>query len=499
MKQFETYELQFNAPAPIGSQAQVDLTATFTIGDETKTVKGFYTGNDTYKVRFYPQKAGHYTWTIAGVVTASGEADCAPAEGHGMVQAVDCRFAFEDGTPYYPMGTTIYALAHQDKALRETTMDSLAKAPFNKVRHCLFPKHYAYNHNEPDFYPFEKKEDGSWDVHRPCFDYWTNMEDIICRLGAQDIETDLILFHAYDRWGFCLMSMEENLVYLDYVLRRLSAIPCVWWSLANEYDIVFARTMEDWYTIEEFVAANDPYGHLLGNHNCMKMYDHTRPNITHASIQTPAMCLTAEYRKRYNKPIMFDEIEYEGDIEHGWGNISGFELVNRFWKGTVWGAYGTHGETFYSEDEILWWARGGVLKGESPARLGYLKDFLYSLPGAIEPWDEPIFLDFPEPPGGGHAAFMALMNSLDVEEKTCLAWKDGMYRGCVGEDVFMQYYGEKTPSVSAIRLPEDGTFTIEYIDVWEMTRTTFAEGVSGKVALKMPGKQGIAVIATREK
>ena len=34
------------------------------------------------------------------------------------------------------------------------------------------------------------------------------------------IQVDLILFHPYDRWGFAAMSQHDNLVYLDYLLRR---------------------------------------------------------------------------------------------------------------------------------------------------------------------------------------------------------------------------------------------------------------------------------------
>ena len=30
-----------------------------------------------------------------------------------------------------------------------------------KVRHCVFPKHYDYNHNEPPYYAFEKDADGT--------------------------------------------------------------------------------------------------------------------------------------------------------------------------------------------------------------------------------------------------------------------------------------------------------------------------------------------------
>ena len=86
---------------------------------------------------------------------------------HGMVKAVDSHFEYEDGTFFYPFGTTIYALAHQTPELMEQTFETLKNAPFNKVRMCVFPKHYQYNNNEPRFYPFEKREDGSWNPEKP--------------------------------------------------------------------------------------------------------------------------------------------------------------------------------------------------------------------------------------------------------------------------------------------------------------------------------------------
>ena len=51
-------EFEWNAPAPKGSEAQIDLCAVFTDGEKEWTVKGFYAGNDTYKVRFLPEKPG---------------------------------------------------------------------------------------------------------------------------------------------------------------------------------------------------------------------------------------------------------------------------------------------------------------------------------------------------------------------------------------------------------------------------------------------------------
>ena len=113
-----------------------------------------------------------------------------------MVRAVDTHFEYEDGTYYYPFGTTVYALAHQSEELMEETFETLKHSPFNKVRMCVFPKHYQYNNNEPRFYPFQKGPDGSWDTEKPDPNFWNNLEKCIRRLDDMEIQCDLILFHS---------------------------------------------------------------------------------------------------------------------------------------------------------------------------------------------------------------------------------------------------------------------------------------------------------------
>jgi hypothetical protein len=39
-----------------------------------------------------------------------------------------------------------------------------------------------------------------------------------------------------------------------------------------------------------------------------------------------------------------------------------------------------HGETYQHEQDILWWSKGGVLHGQSPPRLAFLREVLESLP-----------------------------------------------------------------------------------------------------------------------
>ena len=465
-------------------------------------MNGFYDGDGTYKVRFLPQKAGTYAWKVNGVVSGEGNEECtASKKSHGMVQAEGCHFRYQDGTKYLPFGTTIYAMVHQKEEVIEETFQSLAKAPFNKVRHCIFPKSYDFNHNDPEYYPFEKDENGKWDVNRPCYVYWNHLEKNIVRLGEMGIESDLILLHSYDRWGFALLSMEEIAVYIEYALRRLAAYPYIWWSLANEYDFMFNHKVEDWYEIEKMVTENDPYHHLLSNHNGVKIYDFSRPAVTHCCLQTNAIHKAVDWRNQYQKPVVFDECSYEGNIEHEWGSISAFEMVNRFWKAYSLGAYATHGETYYSEDEVLWWAKGGKLHGQSPEKIAFLKEIMYSMEGPLEPWDEPLYDEFfnitEQTKEWEEPVFFSVKKSLTTEETENLKWKNATYTSHYKDDIYLKYYGTQCSKYVKFRLPKDHSYKIEVIDVWEMTRTTLVEKGSGKVPLILPGKEGIAVLATR--
>lgn len=378
MKQYETFELRFGGEVLPDAWAQIDLTATFSCAQESLTVKGFYDGESdgrgVYVVRFLPQYAGVYRYQVRGAVTAEGEIVCEASspEAHGIVRAVGTHFAFADGAPYIPFGTTVYALISQDDALVEQTLQSLAAAPFNKLRLCVFPKDYDYNHNEPPLYAFARREDGSWDTSRPSIAFYQRLERILRRIAALGIQLDLILFHPYDRWGFAAMPQADNIRYLDYLLRRLSAMPEIWWSLANEYDLCMPKkTLADWEALEAFVASCDPYHHLLSCHNCFCFWDFKRKDVTHASIQTRVLTEIPRYLREYGKPVVIDECCYEGDLPHIWGSISGQEMVRRFWRCYVGGGACTHGETFLSPDDVLWWARGGVLKGESPKRMRF--------------------------------------------------------------------------------------------------------------------------------
>ena len=122
------------------------------------------------------------------------------------------------------------------------------------------------------------------------------------------------------------------------------------------------------------------------------------------------------------------------------------------------GTYVGHGETYLSPDDILWWSKGGVLKGQSPARLAFLRKVLEDSPAeGIEPIDK---------------------------------WQNPEYGGRA-PDYYLVYLGKSAPNSWEFKLPkppqgkgrpiEDAMqFTAEVLDTWNMTVTP----VSGTFTLK---------------
>ena len=411
---------------------------------------------------------------------------------HGMVRAVGTHFEYEDGTFFHPFGTTVYALAHQEEDPIRQTLDSLKNSPFNKVRMCVFPKHYQYNTNEPQYYPFQKREDGSWDVGSPCEDFWDHLEDIIRKLDGMEIECDLILYHPYDRWGFAEFSQKDNLIYLDHVIKRLGHLKNVWWSLANEYDLCLDhKTMEEWEEIEEFVAANDPDHHLLSNHNCFIPWELSRKNVTHGSYQTKRFADIPDVVRKFGKPVMVDECCYEGSVPDLWGCLSGEEMTSRFWKVVTSGAYCTHGETFLDPNDVLWWAKGGKLKGTSPERIQFLKEIVYSLPAPLEPMGEKKGNCEPQ------NIFEKVLFMMEEHDRHIFQALEHRYEAKCGKEAYLYYYDQRCSKKDTLMLPADVSYKVEVIDTWNMKRETVMEHASGEITVTLPGRPYMAVLAVK--
>ena len=92
-------------------------------------------------------------------------------------------------------------------------------------------------------------------------------------------------------------------------------------------DYVKAKTVDDWKLLTKTVVENDPYRHLCSIHGATATYfDYWMPEFTHVSIQDEAPVLSstasATLRKIYRKPVICDEVGYEGNLPYRWGRLS---------------------------------------------------------------------------------------------------------------------------------------------------------------------------------
>ncbi|HXY27474.1 MAG TPA: DUF5060 domain-containing protein [Acidimicrobiales bacterium] len=516
--QWGVAEFAFTGPAQ-GDPFAVRLTAEARGPGRSVRVSGFYDGGGTYVVRHMPDAPG--SWTLR---TQSDQPEldglersytCRPAQpgNHGPVSVLEGQhFAYADGTPFRPFGTTCYAWVHQAETIQHETLVTLTESPFNKLRMCVFPKHFRYNEREPDLYPYLVTHTGSstwhleyggtdagWDFDWDRFDpaFFQHLEARIGQLAGLGIEADLILFHPYDRWGFSRRTPAQDERYLRYLIARLAPFRNVWWSLANEWDLLEAKSEEDWNRILETVADADPYDHLRSVHNCFRFFDHSHHLLTHASIQHQDLDRVVAWRRRYAKPVVVDEFGYEGDLAEDWGNLSPAELVHRSWQICVGGGFCTHGETYLDPGDVLWWSHGGALHGESAERLAFLRAVLEDAPFPLEPLMNslPTLMTLMgRREDYTMQQFLAFMLENAADRLQGLPPFFSAFPGLERRHEYqLVYLGPRQPRTFDVMVPSGESYRAEALDTWAMTVTRLSNAVTQGDTLELPGRPHLAV------
>jgi len=408
-EQWNVFEIKLESSRDfVNPFTEVRLQAYFQKDQQRKRVLGFYDGGSSWKIRFMPEETGTYHFKISSnheqFNGLEGTFECSPAQegNHGPVRVNGKHFNYEDGTPFFVMGTTAYAWTYRPEEIRKQTLESFSKYGFNKIRMLVFPKYMAGEDvvvdvsYDPPVFPFAGVSN-EFDFQMLLPEYFQNYESRVKELLELGIEADVILFHPYDCWGIDQgMQQEDNLLYVQYMVARLSAFRNVWWSLGNEYNI--SQTIDgkfrvgmdrkDWDLVGAFIKANDPHKHLISNHNIPfgdplgGIYP-DRDWLTHVSYQHPdTYTLMLELQRTYNKPVINDEYQYEGNIKYDWGNSDAKTTVFRHWLSVMAGGYASHGEVYEvnGNNKDLFWSYGGTFTGESAPRLKFMKQILESLP-----------------------------------------------------------------------------------------------------------------------
>ncbi len=482
IEQWGVYEIELEGPSNGNPYMDVELSAVFKNKEESVEVPGFYDGNGIYRIRYSPNSQGIWTYktesNVAEISNRKGKFYCIPptGENHGPVNIVNTFYLqYADETPYYAVGTTAYQWTSVKQSIQAKTLQTLAEAPFNKIRMCVFPKFFRYgNESEPWMFPF-KREDEKSDFSLPNYEFFQNFDQRVEQLLELGIEADVILFHPYDAWGYCEMGKEMNERYVRFMIARLSAYRNVWWSLANEWDVPKIKETIDWEGIGTMLQNEDPHQRLRGIHNWFNsedhFYDHSQPWITHVSAQTSQFYNSIKWRNQYSKPLLFDEMRYEGDVPNGWGNLSSEEMTSYFWMAGLSGGYGTHGDTFHNNaddsTEVRWWAKGGILVGESPERIAFFKTIMDQAPVHEM---TPEFMDSGDPK--------------NLNSNIYILSKKGEY--------YLVYVAEADQTIE-IDLSEDSDYQVDIIDTWNMKITALEKRYSGKSIIELPELPYIAL------
>lgn len=465
----------------------LELSATFTKGAESVSPEGFYDGKGTYRIRFMPPSTGEWRW-----VTRSNHSDLDGKKGSvlsvesankGPVRVANVHhFAHADGTRFYPFGTTIYEWAFQPEAKKLQTLATLQKHAFNKARMLAVPPYkpnYLSGPGKLTEFPFVGSSRADFDFSRFNPVYFQNLERDVKRLSDLGIQVDLILFRPYDKgqWGFDTTSDAVNQRFVRYMVARFAAFQNIWWSLANENSYIKHLSDEDFDRYFQIVQKYDPYGHLRSIHNADRIYDYNKPWVTHVSLQyynaVKVFGVSPLLRDIYRKPIVHDEINYEGNSASRWGQLSGEELTRRFWIALLGGAYATHGEIL----DNGWIGGGGFLAGTSPQRIAFLRKIVESgPPEGLKPIDQ-----------------LFVMNA---------AGKAGEY--------YLYYFDDERPREWPFVLPvgqlkKGMRFKVDLIDTWNMTvdpvpgtfeigeLTRYRVADKDKRVLALPGKPYMAL------
>jgi hypothetical protein len=350
-----------------------DLDVVFTHQDgQVWTVPAFWSGGQTWRIRFAPPLAGRYTFrsvcsnpadnglhgqTGDLMVTAyTGEH---PLYRHGPVRASadQHHFQHEDGTPFFWLADTWWmGLTERlswPRDFQRLAADRLAKG-FSAVQIVagLYP--------DMDWYdPRGANEAGfPYDRDLTCINPgWYDMADLKIQYLVQAGLMPCIV----GCWGYFLswIGVERMKKHWRYVIARWSAYPVVW-CLAGEGTMPYYLTktpeqdaifqQQGWTEVGRYVQSADPMRRLVTIHaggngigrdnvNDDSVLDFDLLQTGHSgyeSIPNTVKIITSQVVRAPAKPVIDGEVNYEGFL---YGN---YDEVQRlaFWACMLTGAAG---------------------------------------------------------------------------------------------------------------------------------------------------------------
>eukprot|EP01084_Bolivina_argentea_P070037 127400_1 len=351
IEKWDQFEISFpNGPQNGNPFMDYIISANFTFINNTKNsdnlpfiVDGFYDGNGKYLIRFMPNQIGIWSYKVtSNIISINGKYgsfECIPATSNNLgpivstyklidntTQFIRPHFIyFESKKPFYQTGTTAYGITHTSLELQNITMNTVknlrSKNIFNKIRFLIFPQYYMYSRLKPLYFPYlGSKENNFYNFTQFDVRYWQNLDKMIKTFQSHNMISDVILFSNYS-YGFgnfdCIggtnssnYNITMDLFYIKYLVSRLASYRLVWYSMANEFDLVNCKNKGKhnkppefpiWDAYFKYLLQIDPYRNPVKQksiHQSSLMYNYSQPWTTHFSIQGYQ---NVDYKNLYNK------------------------------------------------------------------------------------------------------------------------------------------------------------------------------------------------------
>ncbi len=331
--QWNVYTINMNSASSYSNPyTQVTLTATFNGPNGIqKTVKGFWDGGNSYKVRFAPNIQGSWSYSITSTPYDSGLAKTgqftaiAPvSSNHGFIRRdsnYPQSFVYDDGTRYFMWGQTYYEIIRNAMSGNswQTAVSNSKQKGLNKVRMLIM--HWTDNHENPytETSPFAGNHDT---LNLP---HWQKIDQIVEYMASQGVAAEIIPLP--DSAGDATGTQVQDERYIRYVIARYGAYSNVIWALTNEWEYGDGSYANKnyWNSIGRIFEAEDPWRQEGSRIRALTIHPESRSEFRFFGESWPSYAV----------------IQYKGYYFIRNSNGGWLETITEYTNGDEWGNYGS--------------------------------------------------------------------------------------------------------------------------------------------------------------
>lgn len=422
----ETYsviEIELRGPAQTTQDSparDIDLSVAIRHQNGTQyVVQGFHAGDDIFKVRFCPTRAGR--WELIAVSSNAKELNgqrvgdhilATESQQHGFWIADEGSlgqrwYRRSDGSHQYIFGNTHYSfLSGMNGSVvsgNDIAADIQANAKyFKKLRFSLTGDRYPNPAEKPFLDDAGIPTDSGDFSHRPNPTWFRERVDLAVKTAfTHDLIADLILAGPDTEDSRATLRAAANggnaKPYLRYVAARYGSYPNVWLCLCNEYDI--KKPLWSEFAISEFGSALKgflPYPTPLSVHASQHpdkgpkepeqpawatKFDALPPWNDHQIIQRKLRAigpaadiaqLTWQPRNGFarNKPTINDELSYQGEGDQH----SAADTIAAHLGTFLGGGYGSTGEKHGNKLGQYFWGKFDPAEHSAARNLAWIRE-----------------------------------------------------------------------------------------------------------------------------